>query len=847
MKWIIRMHDEAGPLELGSKGHALARAHRAGFSVPPFFAISPAVCEVSRTAAGVFEFPQELRNELAAVLAELCPSGEWTAVRSSAVDEDGARCSFAGQLQSFLFVSPSEVATRVADVWRSAYAEQVLAYRRQHGVIQVPSAPAVLVQRMVDAGAAGVAFSADPVSGRRGTCVVAAVRGVADRLVTGERDADTWHVDRSERIVSCTLAGPRACLDDESVIEIVQLARRCAHHFGRPQDIEWAIESGKLQLLQSRPITSLAAHPDPDGALAIWDSSNIGESYAGVTTPLTFSYIRHAYKHVYRQLCHIGGVDPVAINDHDDVFSRMLGLIAGRVHYNLLGWYRLLAFTPGFTYTRPFLDQMLGIREETSAEILRRLRPQGNRAGGLARIGWQCITLVRNYFSVERRNSEFRQRLDAALALAQPGIEEMRADELTEYFHVLERSLLTRWDAPLVNDFFAMIFHGVLRRLVERWFEPRDHGLPNDLLSGEPGIISVEPARRIRTMAEIAAGDPQLVASLCDGRADDILRCAQTNTAFHAAYCDYIERFGDRCLEELKLESMTLFDDPLPLFRTIGRFAAAGIHNNMPVDISSSREIADRRVREVLGRNPLKLLTFGWVLRNARARVRDRENLRFERTRVFGRVRRIFVEIGKRLWTSDLLETPRDIFWLELNEIVGFTEGTTTCTNLKGLAALRQTEFARYRGGETPDRRFETRGIVHHANSFRSSDVGLVTESGDERSAIGCCPGKVRGPARVILSPENAEIHPGEILVAERTDPGWVMLFASAAGLVVEHGSQLSHAAIVARELGIPAVIGVTGACRWLADGDLVELDGTTGAVRKLDPQESEVEIRSAA
>jgi len=846
MNRIIRVHEEAGQRELGGKGYALACAQRAGFPVPPFLAIPPAVCEAIRTASGAIEFPEALRHELATSLAELCPNGEWTAVRSSAVDEDGARCSFAGQLQSFLFVTADEVAARIADVWRSAYSEQVVAYRRQRGIFQAPRPPAVLVQRMVNAGAAGVAFSADPVSGRRGTCVVAAVRGVADRLVSGERNADTWHVDRAGRIVSRALAGPQACLDDREVQEVVRLARRCTHHFGRPQDIEWAIEGGRLHLLQSRPITSLAARPDPDGALAIWDSSNIGESYGGVTTPLTFSYIRHAYKHVYRQLCHVGGVDPAAIKTHDDVFGRMLGLVAGRVHYNLLGWYRLLAFTPGFSHNRRFLDEMLGIRVETSAEILSRVQPQGSRAGGLARIAWQCITLLRNYITVEHRNDSFRNRLNAALAPVQPGLEEMRADELAEYFRALQRSLLTKWDAPLVNDFFAMIFHGLLRRLVERWFEPGDRGLPNDLLSGEPGIISVEPARRIRLMAGIAAGDPELVALLCHGRLEDILRRAQANTAFHATYCDYLELFGDRCLEELKLESTTLFDDPLPLLRTLGRLASSA-QRTVPGDLSNPRETAQRRVRGVLGRNPLKFLVFDWVLRNARARVRDRENLRFERTRVFGRVRRIFVEIGKRMWEIELLESPRDIFWLELDEILGFIEGTATCTNLKGLAALRKAEFERYHGGETPDRRFETRGIVHHGNSFRAATGTIVAGSGDERSATGCCPGKVRGPARVIRSPENAEIHPGEILIAERTDPGWVMLFASAAGLVIEHGSLLSHAAIVARELGIPAVIGVTGACRWLADGDIVELDGATGTVRRIEQPVCGVEMRSAA
>ena len=846
MRWIIRSHDEAGPLEIGGKGYALACAQRAGFSVPPFFVIPPAVCDTSRVASREFEVPEELRHEISLLTAQLCLNGERLAVRSSAVDEDGLHNSYAGQLQSFLYVTPGEVIPRIIDVWRSAYSEQVVAYRRQRGVTQPPRAPAVLVQRMVDAVAAGVAFGADPVSGRRGISVVTAVRGVADRLVSGECSADTWHVDRAGTVISQLRVADHSCLDNEQVREVSRLARRCSRHFGRPQDIEWAIEGGALYLLQSRPITSLAGCADPDGALAIWDSSNIGESYSGIITPLTFSYIRHAYKHVYRQLCHIGGISRTSINDHDDVFNRMIGLVNGRVHYNLLGWYRLLALMPGIAHSRPFLDEMLGIRADASTEVLLQLQTQGHRAGGLARFAWQCITLLRNYLTVERRNDQFRKRLDAALAPVRPRLEEMRADELVEYFHSIERLLLTRWDAPLVNDFFAMIFHGVLRRLVERWFGPEHRRLSNDLLSGEPGIISVEPARRIRHMAAVAEGDPELSALLCRGRVENILRRAEANKAFHSEYRDYIGKFGDRCLEELKLESMTLVDDPLPLLRTVGRFAS-GQKSTAVASASNAREAAAICVRNVLGSNPIKRLFFGWILRNARLRVRDRENLRFERTRVFGRVRRIFVEIGKRLWAIDLLDSPRDIFWLELDEIVGFIEGTATCTNLKGLAALRKAEFGRYRSDKAPDRRFETRGIVNHGHIYRSANRPVMVPSGSERSAIGCCPGKVRGIARVIRSPENAEILPGEILVAERTDPGWVMLFAAAAGLVIEHGSPLSHAAIVARELGIPAVIGVNGACEWLSGGGAVEIDGAAGLVRRLDQQTRETDARSPA
>ncbi len=168
-----------------------------------------------------------------------------------------------------------------------------------------------------------------------------------------------------------------------------------------------------------------------------------------------------------------------------------------------------------------------------------------------------------------------------------------------------------------------------------------------------------------------------------------------------------------------------------------------------------------------------------------------------------------------------------------MEEVLGFIEGVTTTTDLKGLVALRQTEFERYRRLESPADRFETRGIVHQGNTFQSEEVSEDVE-GDRRQGIGCCPGVVRGRVRVITDPRNAELQVGDILVAERTDPGWIMLFPFAAGLLVEYGSLLSHSAIVAREMGIPAIVSLKGVTRWLKDKDWVEFNGSSGVVTKM-------------
>ena len=236
-----------------------------------------------------------------------------------------------------------------------------------------------------------------------------------------------------------------------------------------------------------------------------------------------------------------------------------------------------------------------------------------------------------------------------------------------------------------------------------------------------------------------------------------------------------------------------------------------------------------------MARRPVRRLLFHWILKNARARVRDRENLRFERTRAFGRVRMVFVELGRRLHGLDLLEAPRDIFFLEVQEILGFVEGTSTCTDLKGLVRLRRRQLEAYSHMDAPGERFETRGIVYQGNTFRSARTAAAP-TGDRRNGLGCCPGTVSGRVRLVRDPRRPALTKGDILVAERTDPGWVMIFPCAAGLLVERGSLLSHSAIVAREMGIPAVVSIEGLTSWLHDGDWVEMDGAKGVVRKIHP-----------
>jgi pyruvate,water dikinase len=796
--------------------------------------------DAARILAQVTTSPA-LQRALDAALATLGAGATLFAVRSSAVDEDSGEHSFAGQLASFLNVPAVEVAARVVDVWRSAYSPSLYAYRRQRGIAGPAQLPAVLIQPMIEADAAGVAFSADPVSGRRGVAVVAAVHGLADQLVAGSQSGDSWQVDRTGKILQQELIAQQPILDEESVRQVAALARRCAAFFGAPQDIEWAMTKGELFLLQSRPITTLSSLPDPDGIYTLWDNSNIIESYGGMTTPLTYSFARRAYQAVYQELCLILGVSRPMIQANQPLFANMIGLIRGRIYYNLLNWYRVLALLPGFKANRRFMEQMMGVKESLPPHIIERLEAANwrDRLADQLHLVRTVFGLLAAYAGFGRRQRNFYARLDQSLGKGIPDLSDWRADELVSYYRRLESGLLPNWDAPLVNDFFAMIFYGVLRQLATKWCGDADGTLANSLLTAQGGMISAEPAERVRAMAALArseqTGDPNFLPTLAGDDRREIDRTMAAHPRFAAAYQEYLDQFGERCLNELKLESATLHDNPLPLLHAVAQLAmqrpGAQRHDNSG---RHERERAEEQVAQAMVGKPLRRLTFGWVLKNARERVVGRENLRFARTRVFGRARQILRELGKRLYAAGELAEAGDVFYLTVEEVCGWVEGAIVSEKLAEAAQARRSEYHVWAGQPPLPPRFATYGAVYEGNRFATTIAPQTTRDESALQATGAAPGRVQGPVRLVTDPLTAKLNAGDIIIAEHTDPSWVMILPLAGGLVVERGSLLSHAAIVARELGIPGVVAAGGALQWLREGEMVELDGGAGTVRKL-------------
>ncbi len=801
MAFIIPQDQARNVDDVGGKAAALSRLAENGFAPPAFFVIR----------ADAFDTGAPLQG-LPDALADL-GAGPF-AVRSSARQEDGAAHSHAGQFDTLLNVPARGVEDAARQVWQSGFSDTVATYRALKAQAGAEG-PAVIVQRMIDARASGVAFSADPVTGRRDRVVISAIAGLGERLVSGEEDGEDWTVGATAHCAKVP-----AVLNAAQAEAIAALAQRAEDVFGAPQDIEWAIDDDGLHILQSRPITTpLLPPPNPDTALTIFDNSNIVESYPGMVSPLTYSFAVHVYARVYRAFVALLGVPDRTIAAQSAVFGNMLGRVDGRVYYNLVNWYRALALLPGFSLNRAYMETMMGVDTPMPRDVTDSIGPPP--ATGAARVleylrlGRAGAGLVWQAMMLPRTRRRFYARLNTAL---NSGFDVTRAGPtaLAAEYRKIESTLLDRWDAPLINDFLCMIAFGASRNLLEKWLGPEGLALHNDVMIGQGDIISAEPAQRIMKMGQMARAAGLDAALMADGMAGlaphpDLRREVES----------YLDKFGDRCTEELKLESLTLRDDPSSLLAAIVASAQRGTHD--------AHKTKDPDWRALFP-NPFKRIVAKGLISWTKNRVRDRENLRFERTRIFGYARRVFLGLGREFAARGLLCGPRDVFYLTTSEVLGAVEGYGLSGDLKSLVGLRKAEDAAAANRPDPPERIELRGP---AIAPVWADAPMAQDQSARRSATGCSAGRVTAVARVIRDPRTQSLGAGEILVARHTDPGWIAVFSNASAIVVERGSLLSHSAIVARELGIPCVVGLKGATQWVADGETLTVDGATGEVER--------------
>ncbi len=790
------------------------------------------------------------------------------AVRSSAVVEDGPGQSYAGQFDSFLNVNGVDaVAARVRDCWASAFSERSIRYAFAHGQPRA-NAIAVVLQRLIDARASGVMFTANPVTGAADELIVSAVYGLGEGLVSGAVDADSVVVDKSSGTVLETTVGdkdrsyapageqgcavlevePRrresAVLVDAELAELVEWGRKLEAEFGAPQDIEWAIDADGLWFLQSRPITTAvtdgavraevlrgAGETLADDDKRIWDNSNIIESFSGITSALTYTTAADIYGRVYRGYAKSLRVPAEQLRQTDRWTPVLLGYFHGRVYYNLLHWYRMVGIAPGYPLNRKVLEAALGVDEPLPDAIAKSLRPFTFRTQG-ARLRSRAITTVtyaRRLFGiddmVERFMTDFYRVYDEYDAL---DYSTLTGEQAYAAYRKVDRDLVERWGPLMVLDAILLTCTGLMYLLTKLLLPKAPEWFLYAVVGPGADVESAEPARAMTELARFVREDPELVSLINSTAPEQIYDAVRDRTEFLGRIEDYIDRYGYRSLDELKLETPDLREDPASLFimlrSAIGRVGEAAQHSRG----AEADEYLDANLRGFRRRIYERLR--GKVNRCAA----HRERLRFCRTRAFGMVKRMIRVMGRELVARGVIDRFDDVFALTVQELRGCYEGADT-DGLRDLVAARKAQRARDAELVAPAR-FVTSGPTFGRAELARQGWVPVTDTpaatvGTVLPGTPSASGIVEGTAVVVDEPRDVA---GGILVAYRTDPGWVAALPSASALVIERGSPLTHVAIVARELGVPTVVQVKDLTKKIRSGMGIRVDGTNGTVTVL-------------
>ncbi|GAB3732024.1 PEP/pyruvate-binding domain-containing protein [Nocardiopsis nanhaiensis] len=833
--------------QAGGKAASLVRLIRAGVSVPDGFCVTtgaydhyversglgdpileavaaadPGAPETLRSAADrvadLFRgapVPDDVAEGIRAAYKRLGSGSAAVAVRSSATAEDLPEHSFAGQQDTYLNIQGEEaLLAAVRDCWASLWTARAIGYRARAGIAPEHVSLAVVVQELVPSDAAGVAFTADPVTGARERITINAAWGLGEAVVSGEVTSDVLVVDRASGALVERSTGDKAVMTvprssgtaEEPVPDHLRLqevlgdneARELAHQctrieelYGTPMDIEWARHAGNLYILQARPITTaLAPAPGTAGAVEaevwndslagdyLWTSVNVGEAVPSVMTPLTWSVFVHSMAMI-KPLGRVPGI-------------MQFGNIGGRLYMNVS------LFTAFGSKAEAMAEQITGHLPDGV-----RIPPLGLSRGQLiARAAPVLLRALPSLLPYRRRTGEKLAQVPARLAAARESIHAARTPV----------ELARCWDSE-ANPAFAFAArtfwacHGLGQFAFRPWL--LKHGTSeSDVNALSTGADPTQDESPLASLGPVVG-----LAQLARGEID-----RQT----------FIERWGHRSPDEFELSVPRPAEDPDLLDRQVDEARAS--LDRLDSLVESQRETRREAQERFVRRHPDKAGELRRRMEASARAARFREAGRSEWVRSIG-VHREFV-----LRAGELTGHGEDLFFLELEELLAVLRGDETA--LAKVPARRAT-YDLYRSLPTYPSfirgRFDPQ--LWASDPHRRADVYEegCTPTGSTESGIRGAPGAagtVEGTARVVASAAEGEaLAPGEILVTTVTNVGWTPLFPRAGAVVTDVGAPLSHAAIVARELGIPAVVGCGDATTRIATGDRIRVDGSRGTV----------------
>ena len=756
-----------------------------------------------RRAVGGIAIPGDLAAAITDRLRCLGERGAY-AVRSSATAEDLPTASFAGQQSTYLnIVGPAAILRHVSRCWASLFTERAVSYRLRNGVDHRKVHMAVVVQQMVVPRAAGVLFTADPVTSNRKVASVEAVFGLGESLVSGMVNADVYEV-RDGEVVTRADRQAEPVLSDAQVVRLAQLGRRIEAHFGQPQDIEWCLAGDEFQIVQSRPITTLFPIPAPG------DDEN------------------HVYVSVGHGQMMTDPLKPLGISLWQLTTPRPMLEAGARLFVDVTKDLASPARRAGLLEVMGRGDPLIGdaLRTIVDRDFIATLPDEGPArapACGAPAPGEADPAIVAELVEGSRASiSALKRDIEGK---AGPALLDFITADIAELRRVLfdprsHRAIMAGMEATWW-----------LNERLEAWLGERDAA--DTLAQSVPGNVTSEMGLGLLDVADAIRPHPDVVSFLerveDDGFLDELPRFAGGREAREAIVA-WLERYGMRCAGEIDVTRPRWSERPSMLVATI----LGNVRNFEPGEaerrFEHGRQDAESKAAEVLKRlraqpdGDQKAAEARRMIDRVRAFGGYREYPKYAMTTRYFVYKQALLEEAERLVQAHVLCDCEDIFWLrfpELDDVVRTHRADAQ------LIRGRRDAFAAY-ASLAPPRVLTSDGEVV-AGEYRRGDLPAGALAGLPVSA-----GTVEGRARVIRDMADADVGAGDILVTAYTDPSWTPLFVAIAGLVTEVGGLMTHGAVIAREYGLPAVVGVEDATLLIRDRQRIRVHGTDGYVEIL-------------
>lgn len=722
------------------------------------------------------------------------------AVRSSADDEDSDAKSFAGQFASVMKVKSDKQFIDALRLVSSSKPDSGYDHSKNHRVHAI-------VQHYIEPTAAGVIFTVNPSNGLS-EMLINVAEGHGGKVVDGQ-DALAIHYDRESGMVRWSNKDAKKILDETTIKSLAELARKIESYMGGPQDIEWAVQGSDIHILQSRPITRI-------NYLKVWDNANIGESFPGIVLPLTFSIARRGYELVYKSQAIAGGMSWHHVESNHRTFHDMVGLFNGRMYYNLASWYRFIGLFPGNHRNQKFLDEQL----QTIGDVVY-LPPQSYPFKQAVRF---YSRMLRRSLFFEREKRRYWQTLDAAFTKYDALPLDNSLNGLLKRYEFVEQMIVPHMGRSADNDFLVMTYHGIIKRKLRQWLGEKE-GDSSNFLGALHDVISARQAELLLAIADTINQDKTARNHLKNKEytaLDAYLKKGDASSTLKEYRSKFLHRFaGDQKIEATN-----------PLLNIEGFYDLIATYCKLDQKVMKNQRetalIAERRNHQVITSKlgPVRKIIYALLLKRLKHHLRIREHNRLLRGKTYALLRDLFPSVGTALVNADIINEPSDVYYLDIEEILRYINGTGYNDDLKNIVENRKQAYDTYQTVR-PASRFITTGLTNI-----QPELLPVQSTTAHRSLSGTLssPGDITGKVLVLDEPIIPK-EPFDILVVSHTDPGWTPLIALAKGIVVEHGGILSHAAIITRELGIPSIIGVEGATQILKTGMRVRINAAKSSV----------------